>query len=78
MRYRKLLEDHPGKQPTGQQLKIPLVLQNLDASALCDRLRDGIIRHPENAPAIGKMIDAIAEIYGIDADGDQDHGIQIP
>jgi len=83
LRYRKLLEDHPGKKPTGQQLKIDLVLINPEASALCAKLLAGIDRHPDNAPAIGKMIDAIAEIYGIDPDdpgwcpGEGDQGIQI-
>ena len=66
MRYRKLLEDHPGKQPTGRQLKIHLILINVEASTLVDKLRAGIDRHPDNAPDIGKMIDAIACLYGID------------
>ena len=70
MRYRVPLADHPGKQPTGRQLKIPLILHNADASALVNKLRAGIARHPDNAPAIGKMIDAIACLYGIDP-GDQ-------
>jgi len=91
LRYRKLLEDHPGKKPTGQQLKIPLVLHNAAASALVNKLHAGInrrARHPDNNTAAAnanakKMIDAIAEIYGIDPDdpgwcpGEGDQGIQI-
>jgi len=49
-------------------------LHNADASALVDKLREGINRHPDNIPAVAnakKIIEAVSEIYGISPDADQ-------
>jgi hypothetical protein len=75
-RRRVLLQDHPACQNharPGKQLEINLALENLEASALCFRLRDGIQRRypdPLGCSAdeilrLKKTLSVLSELYGI-------------
>ncbi|MCK9423983.1 MAG: hypothetical protein M0Q38_15470 [Bacteroidales bacterium] len=59
--------------PNINQLRLPLVLENKEVSALCDKLRAGIRRreaNPENntnaeIARLKEMISVISELFGL-------------